>query len=127
MKLLHNTNIPLFSQIANIIEEQILDGTFKENDQIMSTNELSSYFKINPNTVLKGVNLLVDERILYKKRGIGMFVSEEAQIIIMKKRNLEFKDEVLNAVVNEAKKLQIDEDTLIQMIKVMYKREDKND
>ena len=75
-----NPNIekPIFIQIAEQLEDSIFTKVFPEETKIPSTNELSSLLNINPHTVLKGMNLLVDEEIIYKKRGLGMFVKKGA-------------------------------------------------
>ena len=65
---------PIFMQIAEGIEDAILSGVFPEESQIPSTTEISVNYKINPATALKGINILVDDNVIYKKRGIGMFV-----------------------------------------------------
>ena len=67
---------PIYVQMAEWIEENILSGTFPEETQIPSTTDISAQYKINPATALKGVNILVDKGIIYKKRGLGMFVSK---------------------------------------------------
>ena len=63
------SDVPLFVQIAEGIEEDIFTGSYAEGDRIPSTNELSALLGINPHTVLKGMNILVDEGIIYKRRG----------------------------------------------------------
>ena len=70
---------PIFVQIAEQIENSIIDGTLAEERQVPSTNELAAFHRINPATAAKGINQLVDDGILYKKRGIGMFVSPGAR------------------------------------------------
>ncbi len=74
MKIDFESGIPIYLQIADQIEDSILSGMFPEDTQIPSTTEISTLYKINPATVLKGMTLLVDGGILYKRRGIGMFV-----------------------------------------------------
>ncbi|WP_062048035.1 GntR family transcriptional regulator [Bacillus sp. JCM 19034] len=108
---------PLFLQIAERIEESILDGSISEGERIPSTNELAKHYQINPATAGKGINQLVDQEIIYKKRGIGMFVAERARTIILKKRQSEFYDEYIIPLKAEAKKLGISTSALIQFIK----------
>ena len=67
---------PIFQQIAEQIENDIIAGALPEETQVPSTNEFAAFHRINPATAGKGVNLLVDAGILYKKRGIGMFVAD---------------------------------------------------
>ena len=78
-----NPNIekPIFIQIAEQLEDSIFTKVFPEETKIPSTNELSSLLNINPHTVLKGMNLLVDEEIIYKKRGLGMFVKTAKSVL----------------------------------------------
>lgn len=73
-----NTEKPIFIQIAEQLEDSIFTGVFPEETKIPSTNEISVLLNINPHTVLKGMNMLVDDEIIYKKRGLGMFVKEGA-------------------------------------------------
>lgn len=117
MKLILNDNEPIFIQIAKAIEDEILGGGISEEGQIPSTTELSKLYKINPATVLKGINILVDQNILYKKRGIGMFVSNGAKNIIKASRKESFKNIYIKELIQEAGKLSIDKEELIDMIK----------
>lgn len=127
MKISNTSNTPIFIQIANLIEEQILNGVYTEDMQIISTNELSSLLKINPNTILKGMNLLVDESILYKKRGLGIFVSKDALSIIKKKRLDDFNDKYIKSLVNEARKLNISEDEIVEKICLEFENKEVSD
>ena len=79
MKLILNEDEPIFIQISKAIEDEILTDNIKEDEQVPSTTELSRLYNINPATVLKGMNILVDKNVLYKKRGLGMFVSSGAK------------------------------------------------
>jgi DNA-binding transcriptional regulator YhcF (GntR family) len=107
---------PIFVQIAEQIEDDIIDGVYPAETQVPSTNEFAAFYRINPATAGKGVNLLVDEGILYKKRGIGMFVSEGARDLLVAKRREAFSDEYLRPLLAEAAKLGIGPDQLTQMI-----------
>lgn len=117
MKLILNDDEPIFIQIYKAIEDSILTDDIKENEQIPSTTELSKLYKINPATVLKGINILVDKKVLYKKRGIGMFVYEGAKQIIKKSRKEQFKNSFIKNLLQEAKKLEINKEELLEMIK----------
>lgn len=116
MKLILNDNEPIFIQIAKAIEDEILSQGIKEEEQIPSTTELSKLYKINPATVLKGINILVDNNILYKKRGIGMFVNKGAKETIIISRKENFKKIYIRELIQEAKKLSINKEDLIDMI-----------
>lgn len=107
---------PIFVQIAEQIENDIIDGVYAAEGQVPSTNEFAAFYRINPATAGKGVNLLVDEGILYKKRGIGMFVSGGARERLIVKRREAFRDEYLKPLLAEAAKLGIEPRQLTQMI-----------
>ena len=107
---------PIFIQIAEQIEDAILSGAFPEESQIPSTTEISVSFKINPATALKGINILVDSGIVYKKRGIGMFVSTGAVEILREKRKKDFFDKYILTLATEAKRLNLSKDDIIAMI-----------
>lgn len=113
-------DIPIYLQISTFIENQILDDVLLADEQIPSTNELAKLLQINPATARKGMNVLIDQGILYKKRGIGMFVTTEAKKLIVKKRKEEFSQVDLPKLVNEAKRLMITENELITMIRSEY-------
>ena len=116
MKLELNDHEPIFIQISKAIEDEILCDSIKEGMQVPSTTELSKFYKINPATVLKGVNILVDKEILFKKRGIGMFVSKGAKEIINNGRKENFKEVYLKDLISEEKKLGITKKELLDMI-----------
>ena len=116
MKLELNDHEPIFIQISKAIEDEILCDSIKEGMQVPSTTELSKFYKINPATVLKGVNILVDKEILFKKRGIGMSVSKGAKEIIKNGRKENFKEVYLKDLIGEAKKLGITKEELLDMI-----------
>ena len=107
---------PIFIQIAERIEDDILSGGLEEETQVPSTNQFAAFYKINPATAAKGVNLLVDEGILYKKRGIGMFVTEGARVKVIEKRKELFFEQYVITMIQEAKKLGITTDQLTEMI-----------
>ncbi|MCC0784942.1 GntR family transcriptional regulator [Clostridioides sp. ES-S-0108-01] len=116
MKLVLNNEEPIFIQIARAIEDEILSDGIKEEEQVPSTTELSKLYKINPATVLKGINILVDKNILYKKRGIGMFVSDGAKTIIKEVRKENFKHNFVRNLLQEANKLEINREELVDII-----------
>ncbi|MBX6749722.1 MAG: GntR family transcriptional regulator [Micromonosporaceae bacterium] len=96
---------PIFVQIAEEIENAIIDGALPEESQVPSTNELAAFHRINPATAAKGINQLVADGILYKKRGIGMFVSPGAQVKLRNRRREQFADRYLRPLLVEARKL----------------------
>ncbi|MGV8884159.1 MAG: GntR family transcriptional regulator [Microbacteriaceae bacterium] len=108
---------PIFLQIAEQIENDIIDGTTPEESQVPSTNEFAAFYRINPATAGKGVNLLVDDGILYKKRGIGMFVAEGARDRLIAQRRDLFATEFVRPLLAEAAKLGITSEQLTVMIR----------
>lgn len=116
MGLLSDDGRPIFLQIAEKIEDDIIGGRLPEQSQVPSTNQFAAFYQINPATAAKGVNLLVDQEILYKKRGIGMFVTEGARILLIEKRKKQFYDQYVVTMINEAAKLGITAKQLSEMI-----------
>ncbi|MFR8002992.1 MAG: GntR family transcriptional regulator [Hydrogeniiclostridium sp.] len=115
-----NLEKPIFLQIAEQIEDSIFTGVYGEEERIPSTNEIAALLNINPHTVLKGVNLLVEEDILYKKRGLGMFVKEGAREKIRNKRKNAFFEQYIERLIQEAGKLQMTKEQVIELIERGY-------
>ena len=116
-----NIDKPIFIQIAEQLEDSIFTGVFPEETQIPSTNEIAALLSINPHTVLKGMNVLVDEEIIYKKR--GMFVKEGAVEKIRQKRQSQFYEQYVEALISEAMKLQMSKEDIISLIERGYDNE----
>ena len=106
----------IYIQIREMIENDILRDILLEEERVPSTNELAKLYAINPATAAKGVNLLVDEEILYKKRGIGMFVAKGAKRRIMEQRKEHFYDDYVKKLLAEAGSLGMTKKELITMI-----------
>lgn len=106
----------IYLQIARMLEDNILRGVYREEEQVPSTNELARGYNINPATAAKGINLLVAEDILYKKRGIGMFVSPGAGEIVQKKRKAAFYDGFVKPLVKEGASLALTGEELLAMV-----------
>lgn len=117
MSLVIDDGRPIFIQIAERIEDDIISGSLAEEGQVPSTNEFAAFYQINPATAAKGVNVLVDEGILYKKRGIGMFVVTGARQVVIEKRKKLFFEEVVAKMIQEAEKLGITTEQLAEMIR----------
>lgn len=111
-----NDDRPIFIQIAEGIEDAIISGVFAEDSQVPSTTEISTTYKINPATVLKGMNILVGDDILYKKRGLGMFVAKGATRKLTEKRKTQFFESYITSLIKEANKLQLKKEDIIYMI-----------
>lgn len=111
---------PIFLQIAEQLEDSIFTGVFPEETKIPSTNKIAAVLNINPHTVLKGMNLLVDEDIIYKKRGLGMFVKTGAVEKIRQKRQGQFYEQYIAALIREAEKLQMSKEDIMALIERGY-------
>jgi GntR family transcriptional regulator len=107
---------PIFRQVAALIENAIVDGSLAEESQAPSSNELAAFHRINPATAAKGLNQLVADGLLYKRRGLGMFVATGAREQLLKRRRGEFADQYLRPLMNEALKLGISSRELTTMI-----------
>lgn len=117
MQLDLQSDVPIFIQIAEQLENAILTGALDEDMQAPSTTEISVSYKINPATALKGITMLADDGILYKKRGLGMFVAKGAKNVIMKKRKQLFYEKFIRPLLSEAQKLSISSEEINEMIK----------
>ncbi|GIN63465.1 GntR family transcriptional regulator [Robertmurraya siralis] len=114
---------PIYVQIAEWIETEILNGHFQSDEKVYSQYQLAEMFTINPATAAKGLNLLADEQILYKKRGLGMFVATNAKEAIVHKRRSGTLKQLIQELVLEAERLSIKESELLEMIKAARKKE----
>ena len=112
-----NDQALIYLQIAGKIEDDILRGVYREEEQVPSTNELARSYRINPATAGKGINLLVAEGILYKRRGIGMFVAPGAARAVREKRKNAFYDSFVRPMVGEGASLGLSGEELLDMIK----------
>ncbi|KZE48659.1 GntR family transcriptional regulator [Rossellomorea marisflavi] len=117
MILNSNSSKPIYVQIAEWIETEILSDALQADQKVYSQYQLSDMLNINPATAGKGLSLLVDEEVLYKKRGLGMFVSEKAKNIIMMRRKNETLGELIGNLVKEAAYLNVTEAELIRLIR----------
>ena len=106
----------IYLQISELIETDILREILLEEERVPSTNELAKIYAINPATAAKGINILVDSGILYKKRGIGMFVATGAKEKILKRRKEEFYGRFIKRLLQEAASIGLDKEQVIQMI-----------
>ena len=122
-----DTNKLIFEQVAEIVENQILDGLLKTDDQSPSTTEFSNVYGINPATARKGLNILVNQGILYKKRGMGMFVTKDAKKIIINKRKNQYISNILPDLIKNMTMLGVSKDELVEIIEELYKKEASND
>ena len=108
---------PLFLQIAESIEDAILDGSLREEEQAPSTNELAAFHRINPATAAKGVAMLTDKGILVKRRGIGMYVAPGARGILLAERRTAFADRFIDPLLAEARNLGLNAEDLTVLLR----------
>jgi GntR family transcriptional regulator len=108
---------PIFSQIADRLADDIAEGALAEGDRVPSTNELAAFYRINPATAAKGINVLTDSGLVEKRRGIGMFVASGAQARLLDERRRRFAERYVDPMVAEATRLGIDTDTLVTLIR----------
>ena len=112
-----NNNLPIYIKIVSELKDLIISGDIKNDEQLPSTTSISRKYEININTVNKSINMLVDEGLVYKKRGIGMFVKKGAQEKLIKERRKTFKEYYVEAVLLEARRLNYTAKELQQLIK----------
>ena len=117
-----NDSQPIFQQIMEIIESDIITGTYQADDLIISTTQISRVYSVNHTTAVKAISKLTDAGILYKKRGIGMCVAPGAKEKITARRKDAFLNQTIRAVLMEAKTLGISLDELVSIIR----KEDEN-
>lgn len=108
---------PIFLQIAEQVENQIIDGSLAEGAQVPSINEFAAFHRINPATALKGITRLVESGVLFKRRGIGMFVTQGARELLLSQRRAAFAAEYVQPLVLEARSLRLTTDQLIEIIR----------
>ncbi|MFT4135332.1 GntR family transcriptional regulator [Microbacterium sp.] len=107
----------LFLQIAESIEDAIIDGSLAEDSQAPSTNELAAFHRINPATAAKGIAMLTDKGVLYKRRGIGMFVAPGARALLRGERRAAFADRYVEPLLAEARTLGLSPDDLVTLLR----------
>jgi GntR family transcriptional regulator len=107
---------PIFSQIAERLVEEIAEGALAAGERVPSTNELAAFYRINPATAAKGINVLIDDGLLEKRRGIGMFVAVGARERLLDDRRKRFAERYVDPMLAEAKRLGIDADALVVLV-----------
>ncbi|MBP1950173.1 GntR family transcriptional regulator [Virgibacillus litoralis] len=110
---------PIYIQISEWIETEILNGNFEKDKKVHSQYKLAEMFNINPATAAKGLNILFEQEILYNKRGLGKFVSTDARRIILDKRKNQTLKGLIQEVVLESERLDVSEEEVIEMIKLV--------
>jgi GntR family transcriptional regulator len=108
---------PLFAQVAERLAAEIADGGLAEGERVPSSNELAAFYRINPATAAKGINVLADEGLLEKRRGIGMFVAAGARLLLLEQRRSRFAARYVQPMVAEAGRLGIGASELAELIR----------
>jgi GntR family transcriptional regulator len=108
---------PLFAQIAERLAEEIADGGLAEGERVPSMNELAAFYRINPATAAKGLNLLADDGLLEKRRGIGMFVAAGARKRLLAQRREQFASRYVGPLLAEAARIGIGTDELVALVR----------
>ncbi|MEO4053722.1 GntR family transcriptional regulator [Solibacillus sp. CAU 1738] len=114
---------PIYVQIADWIRNEILADRLTADGKVYSQYQLAEMFNINPATAGKGLTILLDENILYKKRGLGMFVTVGAKDMILQTRRNETLQQLARDIVLEARRLSVTDDELINLIQKMQRGE----
>lgn len=117
VKFYEDSDLPIYVQVAEWLENEILRGQFQPDDKMYSQYQLADLFTINPATAGKGLSILLDNDILYKKRGLGMFVTSNARTTILAKRKSEKLSILVKGIVDEAEHLEVPFEELIDMLK----------
>jgi DNA-binding transcriptional regulator YhcF (GntR family) len=108
---------PIFSQVADRLADDIAEGALAEGARVPSTNELAAFYRINPATAARGINVLIDEGLLEKHRGVGMFVATGARERLLDARRGSFTERYIEPMVAEAGRLGIDAEALVALIR----------
>ncbi|GKU78914.1 GntR family transcriptional regulator [Paenibacillus sp. L3-i20] len=116
MKTTLDESQPIFQQIAQMIMDEIVEGQLKEEEQVPSENELSRFYNINRATVRKGLQDLLDNGIIYKQRGIGMFVMKGAMHQLLKERQKSYREAFILPLLVEAKRIGLSKQDVILLI-----------
>ncbi|WP_226584702.1 GntR family transcriptional regulator [Halobacillus litoralis] len=114
---------PIYIQVAEWIESEILNDNLKKDEKVYSQYKLADMYNINPATAAKGLTKLADEGILYDKRGLGKFVSTDAKQMIMDKRKNQTLKQLVNDLITEACNLEMSEKEILQMVRNAWKGE----
>jgi DNA-binding transcriptional regulator YhcF (GntR family) len=118
-------SLPLYIRIVEGLKETILNGQIKEEEQLPSTTYISNQYNINIATVNKAINILVDEGLAYKKRGIGMFVKKGAVKQLINERRETFKERYIKATIIEARRIHVTPEEIQEMVKEISAEMDK--
>lgn len=122
-----NEDLPIYRQLRDRVVAMILEGVLGDGDALPSVRNVAAEYRLNPLTVLKGYQELVDEGLVEKKRGRGMFVKDGAQRQLLKDERQRFLEKEWPQVVATIKRLGLDTSTLLDEVKQKDAVGDKND
>ena len=111
-----NEDLPIYRQLRDRVVAMILEGVLGDGDALPSVRNVAAEYRLNPLTVLKGYQELVDEGLVEKKRGRGMFVTEGAQDQLLKDERRRFLDKEWPQVKATIERLGLDAETLLSEI-----------
>lgn len=123
MHLQSDSSTPIYVQLAQWLEDEILSGALPPDERIYSQYQLVELFNINPATAAKGLNLLAEEGLVYKRRGLGMFVTSDARARIQQKRRTITLHQLLTQLAAEAKRLDIPDAELLRLLEQTLQKE----
>ena len=109
-----NEDLPIYRQLRDRVVAMILEGVLSDGDALPSVRNVAAEYRLNPLTVLKGYQELVDEGLVEKKRGRGMFVTTGARERLLKDERRRFLDKEWPAVVTTIERLGLDAAELLQ-------------
>lgn len=111
---------PIYLQLRAFIEDAILSGTIPENEALPSLRTMAKDYNLNPITIANALSTLIEEEILFKKRGIGIFVSENAREKIIRHKKDDFLKTQIIEIIRKAKILDIEKNQLFEKIDQIY-------
>ena len=123
MHLQSDSSTPIYVQLAQWLEDEILSGALPPDERIYSQYQLAELFGINPATAAKALNILADEGLVYKRRGLGMFVASDARVRIQQKRRTVTLHQLLAQLAAEARRLDISDDELLRLLEQTLQKE----
>jgi DNA-binding transcriptional regulator YhcF (GntR family) len=118
-------SIPIYLQIKEEIENAVISNALKEDEIVPSIRTLAQQYRLNPQTISNAVSELLNEGLLYKKRGIGMFVQKGARKILRKRKSEEFRKNDLKKIILKGKSLGISKQELMEILESIYVQEEE--
>ena len=125
MSITWNDNAPIYRQLRDRIVAMILDGVLKQGDALPSVRQVAADFQLNPITVSKGYQELVDEQLVEKRRGLGMYVTEGARDALLQSERERFLREEWPMLHARLKRMGLDLKTLMDQVRSDQTRSDQ--